>query len=331
MTQPTQYQVLDADRVLTNLSIANMSDMSGFVAGRVFPTVPVNLQASKFKTYKSGDFDRTEMRITADGSPAPLTGFGYGEDNYFCDTYKLGAVVGNATIANASSPLQPLQETTMLLTRQAMIFREEKFYDTYIKQGVWATDAQGVASGATGNQFVQFSDYTNSDPIAVMADRMVQFSLLNAGTKANKLLITRDVFNVLKNHPSIIERIIYIAGSEPAIINERHLSALFEVEVMVLDAVRNTALEGVDASYAFFKENAMLLLYAAPTAGLMTDSAGFIFSWTAFSGYGGSVIKREDRRLEQGGGKYLEIEQAWDMKLRNANMGMFFYDVIATA
>ena len=329
MTQPTQYQVLDADRVLTNLSIANMSDMSGFIAGRVFPTVPVNLQASKFKTYKSGDFDRTEMRITADGSPAPLTGFGYGEDNYFCDTYKLGAVVGNATIANASSPLQPLQETTMLLTRQAMIFREEKFYDAYIKTGVWSTDAQGVASTPTGNEFIQFSDYTNSDPIAVMAARLVQFSLLNAGTKANKLLITRDVFNVLKNHPSIIERIIYIAGSEPAIISERHLSALFEVEVMVLDAVYNTALEGQDASYSFFKSNAMLLLYAAPSAGLMTDSAGFIFSWTAFSGYGGSVIKREDRRLEQGGGKYLEIEQSWDMKLRNANMGMFFYDVIA--
>jgi len=329
MTQPTQYQVLDADRVLTNLSIANMANQDNFIAGRVFPTVPVNLQASKFKTYKSGDFDRTEMRITADGSPAPLTGFGYGEDNYFCDTYKLGAVVGNATIANASSPLQPLQETTMLLTRQAMIYREERFYDAYIKEGVWATDAQGVASGATSNQFIQFSNYTTSDPISVMADRLVQFSLLNAGTKANKLLITRDVFNVLKNHPSIIERIIYIAGSEPAIINEKHLSALFEVEVMVLDAVRNTSLEGVDASYSFFKENAMLLLYAAPTAGLMTDSAGFIFSWTAFSGYGGSVIKREDRRLEQGGGKYLEIEQSWDMKLRNANMGMFFYDVIA--
>lgn len=328
MTQPTQYQVLDADRVLTNLSIANMANMDNFVAGRVFAQVPVNLQASKFKTYKSGDFDRTEMRITADGSPAPLTGFGYSEDNYFCDTYKLGAVVGNATIANASSPLQPLQETTLLLTRQAMIFREERFYDSYIKTGVWSTDAQGVASAPTLNQFIKFSDYVNSDPITVMADRLVQFQILNAGTKANKLLITRDVFNVLKNHPSIVERIIYIAGNEPAVISEKHMSALFEVEVMVLDSVHNTALEGQDPSYAFFKENAMLLLYAAPTAGLMTDSAGFIFSWTAFSGYGGSVIRREDRRLEQGGGKYLEIEQSWDMKVRNANMGMFFYDVI---
>ena len=73
MTQPTQYQVLDADRVLTNLSIANMSDMSGFVAGRVFPTVPVNLQASKFKTYRSGDFDRTAVKTANSNSQKTTT------------------------------------------------------------------------------------------------------------------------------------------------------------------------------------------------------------------------------------------------------------------
>ena len=68
---PSQYQVLDADRRLTNLSIALMADMSQFVAGRMFPVVPVNQQAGKYITYNSDDFNRTDTRPVADGAPAP--------------------------------------------------------------------------------------------------------------------------------------------------------------------------------------------------------------------------------------------------------------------
>lgn len=328
MSQPTQYQILDADKRLTNLSIALMSDTSNFVAGRLFPTVPVQQQAGKFVTYKSGDFNRTDMQITADGAPAPLTGFGVGEDNYFCDVYKEGSVIGPATIANATAPFQVRSEMATLLTRHALIFREKKFHDNYIKAGVWASDWTGVATNPSTNEFIKFSDYTNSDPIVFMAERLTSFQLLNSGVRPNKLLISRDVLDTLKNHPAIIERIIYIAGNEPAIITEQHLSKLFGVEVMVMDSVYNAANEGAAESNAFFSSGEMLLLYTAPSASLMTDSAGFIFSWNAFSGYGGSAIRREARRLSEGGGEYMEIQQAYDMKVRNANMGVFFTAVI---
>lgn len=323
--QPSQYQVLDADRRLTQLSIAIMADTSNYVSGAMFPTVSVNQQAGKFITYNSGDFNKTEMRPTADGAPAPLAKFGYGEDNYFCDVYKEGAVIGERTLANAYAPMQPRQEMTTLLSRHALIDREQRFHDTFLKAGVWTADLNGATT-----DFVQFDAAGGTgNPIELITEQSTAFALRNYGVRPNRLTMSRNVFDELKNHPDIIERIIYIAGSEPAMINSNHLSQLFEMQVVVSNSVYNTANEGAADSKAFFSTNEMLMSYAPATPGLMTSSAGYIFSWTALSGYGGTAVRSEARKMSEGGGEYMEIQAAYDMKVINADMGTYFSNVVA--
>ncbi len=181
--QPTQYQILDADQRLTNISILQMNDPSVFVANSVFPQVPVNLQAGKYVTYNSGDFNKTEMRATADGAPAPLAGWGKGEDSYFCETYKEGAIVGPAALANATAPFDLFRDTTQMLTQHALIHREKQFKSKYMTTGVWGTDKVGVASGPTGDQFIKWSDYTNSDPIKDVREASTKMAILNYGQR----------------------------------------------------------------------------------------------------------------------------------------------------
>lgn len=321
---PSQYQVLDADRRLTQLSIAQMADTSQYVAGRMFPIVPVNQQAGKFVTYNSADFNRTDTRPVADGAPAPLVGYGYGEDNYFCDVYKVAGTIGDRTLANATAPMQPQQELTTRLTRDMLIHREEKFFDTFVKTGVWANELDGSTA-----DFDQFDAGAGTgDPIELISQERTKFALRNYGIKPNKLLLSRNVYDALQNHPDIIERIIYIAGSEPAMINTNHLSQLFEMQVEVNDAVRNVAREGADADKQFFMNNAMVMTYAPETAGLMTDSAGFIFSWSNLSGFGGTAVRTEQRTMERGGGLYLEAMSAYDIKVQNPEMGTYFTNVL---
>lgn len=322
---PSQYQVLDADRRLTNLSIALMADMSQFVAGRMFPVVPVNQQAGKYITYNSDDFNRTDTRPVADGAPAPLVGFGYGEDSYFCDVYKVAGVIGERTLANASAPMQPRTELATRLTRDMMLHRETKFFDTYVKAGVWSEDLDGSTS-----DFDQFDAGTGAgNPIELLTQERTKFALRNYGVSPNRLLISRNVYDELKNHPDIIERIIYIAGSEPAMITTNHLSQLFEMQVEIADAVYNTAREGAPGSKSYFMDNAMLMTYAPAQAGLMTDSAGYIFSWSELSGYGGTAVRTENRRMSEGGGEYMEVQSAYDIKVQNPEMGTYFTNVVA--
>lgn len=322
---PSQYQVLDADRRLTNLSIALMADMNQFVAGRMFPVVPVNQQAGKYITYNSDDFNRTDTRAVADGAPAPLVGFGYGEDSYFCDVFKVAGLIGPRTLANASAPMQPRQELVTRLTRDMLLHRETQFFTTYVGAGIWGTDLDGSTS-----DFVQFDAGTGGGtPIELITEQRTAFALRNYGVAPNRLLISRDVFDELKNHPDIIERIIYIAGSEPAMINTGHLSQLFEMQVEVSDSVYNTAKEGVTGTPSFFMTDSMLMTYAPANAGLMTDSAGYIFSWSELSGYGGTAVRSEQRRMSEGGGEYMEVQSAYDIKVQNSSMGTFFSNVLA--
>ena len=331
ISQPTQYQILDADQRLTNISILQMNDPSVFVAGQMFPTVPVNLQAGKYVTYNSGDFNKTEMRATADGAPAPLAGWGKGEDSYFCETYKEATIIGPAAMANTTAPFDLLRDSTMMLTQHALIHREKQFKDNYMQTGVWAVDKQGVASSPTGAQFIQWDDYTNSDPIGDVRAAADALAVANYGQRPNIFAISRDVFSVLVEHPALIERIIYIAGSEPARLSRQHLAALFEVDsVVVLDAVENTANEGASATPNFVFGNEALLAYRPSSAGLMTASPGYIFSWNYLSGFGGTAVRREERTMREGGGVYLEVATSYDMKVVSDTLATYWYDVISS-
>lgn len=322
---PGQYEVLDADRRLTNLSINLMADQSIFVANTMFPTVAVNQQAGKYVGYNSADFNRTDTRPVADGAPAPLVNFGYNEDSYFCDVYKVAATIGERTMANASAPIQPQTDTLRRLTRDIMLHREKKFFNTFIGTGIWSETLDGTTS-----DFEQFDASTGAgSPIELITQESTKFALRNYGVRPNKMTISRDVLDELVNHPDIIERIIYIAGSEPAIITTSHLSSLFGMQVVVSDAVYNDAAEGAAADKKFFITGTILMTYAPESAGLMTDSAGFIFSWSNLSGFGGTAVRTEQRSMEQGGGLYLEAMNAYDMKVQNPEMGTILVNVLA--
>jgi hypothetical protein len=329
ISQPTQYQILDADQRLTNISILQLNDPSVFIASQVFPQVPVNLQAGKYVTYNSGDFNKTEMRATADGAPAPLAGWGKGEDTYFCEVYKEATIIGPAAMANTTAPFDLLRDSTMMLTNHALIHREQQFKSKYMTTGVWGTDKEGVASNPTGDQFVKWSDYANSDPIGDVREAGTKMAILNYGKRPNGMAVSRDVFDTLVEHPALIERIIYIAGSEPARLSRQHLAALFEVDsVTVLDAVANTANEGAAENPEFIFSNEALLYYRPGSPGLMTASPGYIFSWNYLSGFGGTAVRREERTMREGGGTYLEVAASYDMKVVSKDLAIYWHDVV---
>lgn len=326
--QPTPGDV-HVNAPLTNISIAFLQNANDFVATKLFPNIPVSKQADRYYVYNRGDFNRDEMEQRAPGTES--AGSGYSLDNtptYFANRFSIHKDIPDEVRANADAVLNPDREATAFVTHKALIKREKLFVANYFTTGKWGTDVTGVASSPSAGQTLQW-DNANSDPIKVIRDakRAIRQS---TGYEPNKLTVGRAVFDALLDHPDIIDRIKYgqTAGA-PAQANKETLAKLLEIdEILVMNAIENTAKEGQNAAHSFIGGKNALLTHSATAPGLMTPSAGYTFSWTGLLGAGGEGNRIRSFRLEQLGVDRVEIDMCFDQKLVAADLGYFFASIV---
>ncbi len=330
MMQPTVSDV-HVDAMLTTLSVAYRQDQSRFVADRIFPLVSVSKQSDRYYQYNRGDFNRDEMELRAPATES--AGSGYTIDNtptYYCQEWALHKDIPDQVIANADAVINPLRDTVEFLTVKALIRKEKSFVDKYFKGGVWTSDFDGVASGnAWGSSTVLQWNDAASTPIEDI--RKAQTTILErTGYMPNVLVLGKAVYDSLIDHPDLVDRIKYgqTPGS-PAIVNRQALAALFEVDrVEIMSAIQNTAVEGATAAHSFIGGKKAMLLYAAPSAGLMTPTAGYTFQWTGM--YGGTMGQRIlNFRMPQIKAQRIEIETCFDQRVVAPDLGFFFDSICA--
>lgn len=327
--QPTPGDV-HVNTPLTNISIAYLQNAANFVAARVFPNIPVSKQSDRYYTYERGDFNRDEMAERAPGTES--AGSGYRLDNtptYYAPVYAIHKDIPDQVRSNADAMLNQDREAVAFVTHKALIKREKIWVNRYFAGGIWTFDYDGVASAPGANQVLQWSD-ANSNPIENV--RFAKRAILEStGFEPNKLVLGRAVYDVLLDHPDIIDRVKYgQTPGAPAMASRQKLAELFEVDsIEVSNAIENTAKEGQTAAHSFIAGKKALLTYAAPNPGLMTPSAGYTFSWTGHLGAGAEGNRIKQFRLEQIASDRVEIEMAFDAKLVAADLG-FFWDSIVT-
>lgn len=150
------------------------------------------------------------------------------------------------------------------------------------------------------------------------------------GIKPNKMILGPRVLNALLKHPDILDRLKY--GQTPgraADISMSDLEGLFKIpEILVMEAVENTAAEGAAQNNVFIGGKHALLTYAAPNPGIMVPSAGYTFSWTGFMGATENGARIKKFRMDPLSSDRVEIDMAFDQKITAANLGYFFKDVV---
>jgi hypothetical protein len=310
---------------LTNLSTAFFQDNRKYVADRVFPVVPVTKQAALFNRYKMDDWFRTIAGVRAPATQSAGGGWELDTDSYYADVYAVHKDLDDQTLANADTVFNLDRDATNWVTDQLLLKRDRVFVDTFLKTGVWTTNVAGVGSGPGANQFLQWS-VSGSTPIT---DILTQALLIEekTGFRPNVLVIGARVLDQLLNHATILERIKY---TERGIASTDLLAALFQVDrVIVARATENTAPRGAAKSMAFMVNKTAWLGYAAPNAGLLTPSAGYIFAWNGLLGAGafGTTISRW--RMEEIKSYRVEGEMAWAMKVVAPDLGVFFDTAVA--
>ena len=324
------------DAPLTNLTVAFLQDANGFIADRVFPKVSVTKKTDKYYIYNRADFNRTgQVQARAPRTQAPRVGMTLSQDTYSADVYSLATDYDFFTLANEDAALDIRAAGAQMLTHQLLIDREIKWASSYFAGGIWGTDWDGVASSPSSVQVIQWSDYTNSTPIADVTKIMRTVQLKSGGFKPNVMVVGKEVRDVLVNHPTILARLNGGATvTNPALVTDAKLAEIFGVEeFMVMETVKNTAAEGLTESNSFIGGKLAGFYYRPRSSGLMIPSAGYTFTWDELEGASGHGIAiksyRGDYLAIDGIAEVLEANLAYDHKVVSSDLGAIIDSVIA--
>ena len=317
------------DQPLTNLTLAYAQSQENFIADKVFPTVGVSKQSDKYYLYDRANMNRTgDVEKLAPRTEVNRIGMTLSTSSYFADVYGLGMDFDEQTLANEDAMLDIRSAGAETLAMRLMIHREEQFASNFFVASQWGTD-----NTLSGND--QWSDYTNSDPIdaVTLARRTVQLG--SGGFKPNTMVVGKEVRDKLINHPDVLARLNGGATvTNTALVTDAKLAEIFEVEnFYVMEAVKNSSVEGVAESNAFIGGKNALLCYTPSNAGLMSPAAGLTFAWNNLEGVNNLGITVEsfsdDALKRQQIAEMIQVKMSYDMKVVGADLGYLFIDAVA--
>lgn len=337
--QPSRSDV-HVNRPLTQISLGFMQDESNFVADRVFQDIPVDKQADAYFTYPRGEWNRDEMQERAPATESAGSTYTIGTDTYFARLRALHRDVPDQVRSNADDPIDLDAEATRFTSLKALINREVNFATNFFVVGdpgvTWTFKADGNAARSAAfdatdeaNNQVIFWSSADSTPVEDirLAKRIV---LQETGFMPNVLTLGRLVFDVLVDHADIVGRLDRGQTTGSAIVTRDSLAALFELdEILVMDAIQNTALQGAADVHSFIGGSHALLTYRPAAPGRLTPAAGYTFTWRGLLGMTDMGARITTFRMESLKADRIEIESAYDQKLVAADLGFMFDDIVA--
>jgi len=322
MPQPTAGDV-HVNAPLSNILVAFIQNSANFIADKVFPNIPVQKQSDRYFTYNRRDWLRNEVRERASGTESAGSGFRVdSEQNYSATVQAVHKDIDDQMRANQDEPLNMDRDGTEWVAGQMMAKRDIMWALNYFKLSTWTGSSTGVDIVPTTKW-----DATGSTPVEDINAQVIAMAS-KTGKKPNKMVVTPTVFNILRNHADVLDRIKY---TEKGIVTEALLASLFGIdEVLVPWGVQDTSVEGAatDATDFIIKSDQVLMVYAEPNPGILKASAGYTFSWNGYLGAGAFGTRVKRFRMEQLASDRIEGEMAFDQKIISSLLGVFFNDVL---
>lgn len=314
MAQPDNNDV-SFDPLLTNISIAVYQNPINYIMSKVFPVISVPKQSGKYAVYDQNSWFIDEAKPRGDSEESSGGGYTISKESYNCIPYAYHKDIGDQIRKNAASVFNLDSDATRFVTEKLMLRQENAFVDACFKTGVWGADKVG------GTDFVKFSNQATSDPIGVISTYR-QTMQLATGYDPNTIVMGYEVYENLKNHPDIVDRLKYTT-SEPA--TEQVLAKLLGVEnLYVAKAIKASNKEGDTAAYtSIFGDNA-LLCYVTKNPGLLVPTAGYTFVWD-YAGIGPNIgiskMRIDTKKCDR-----IEGEIAFTPRIIAPGMGTFLSD-----
>jgi hypothetical protein len=321
MPQPTSGDV-HVNAPLTNISVAYLQSLDGFIADKAFPMVPVQKKSDTYFTYPKQQWFRTDAKERAPSSESAGSGYEQSTATYSCIRYGLHKDIDDEIRANTDTPLDADRDGTEFVSRGLVLKREKLWASKYFITSLWTGSTTGGDITPTNKW-----DVAAGTPIEDIRAQMESMET-KTGFRPNKLILPSIVWNALQDSADFIDR---MSVHTTRIMTTQILAAILEIDaVLVARATNDTAIEGATASMSrvIGTDNA-LLVYAPPRPGLLIPSAGYTFTWTGYLGAGAQGQRIKKFRMDPINSDRIEGEMAFDQKVVAADLGVFFLDVLS--
>jgi len=295
------------DVALSNVSIRFQNDR--YAAEAMMPRVMVGKESDKYYIYGKDNF-RNEQALRADGSLATQVGQSLSSDSYSIEEYAYRELVTQRMINNADSALDPMTDATMHLTDKLLL-------DYEIRVAALLNSGATLTENTTLAGVDQWSAAATSDPIGDILTGINNIKS-KAASMPNKILIPHSVWQKLQVHPDVLAR---IQGSQLGIVSPALFGQIVGLEVVLADAVKNTAVEGQTDVLADVWGKHVVIANVSNSPGLRSQSMGYTFS----------TQQREVRRYtdEPRRGEWVEASDFYDPKIVSVSDAYLIIDAVA--
>lgn len=308
-------------------TVSQLYKNKNYIADRVFPIIDGCSPKSQVFKYNKGDWFRDEATIRAPSTEATRGAFKGDSEKINTKEYAFAAEVTDedrrdAEYANAP-PLKPEQDAVEYATDK-LDLKKEKRVAELVLTSAWSggpngMDVQGDWAAGASNTFIE------------SIENGIEYIRSQTGIRPNCLVLSANILPELKREESILNRIKY---TERGIVTAALIAAMFDLEeVLVGDAVENTAKEKVDGSdfvakdvWELNKGKGSAFLFCRPAKpGLKVQSTGY----QARVPYDNGVVRRitrwrEDSRHQD----VFEVAEETDIFPAGLDLAILYNDCI---
>lgn len=306
-----RYQGVDP--ILTQLSIGYKN--AAYIADSIFPEIGVKKQSGKHFVYDKGSFRAEDSGRGPGARSKEVTHNITTGVPYFAEDHALKEFVADEDVDNAAENVDPYADATDNVTEKLFVGKE-------IEVASMLTDTNILTQNDTLSGTDQWSDYDNSDPVAAIkeAKNTIHSQIY---VDPNTLIMGKQVFDALLDHPAIIERVKY---SQLGVLNTDLLARFFGVErILVGGAGKNGSKEGQADSMSYIWGKDAILAYINPRVGQKMITLGNTYRWKNRVTERLNGTDERDRR-----GQFVRVgDDYYDPKLVAAEAGFLFKNAIA--
>lgn len=319
---------------LSNMALAYYQSDAKSFAKTIFPICPVSLSSDNYYIFDKEDLLRDNWHRKPAYGKVDTAVLSEHTKNYACQVDQM--IMGidrirqtDLTRRQGPATRDPRMQRTRTMAGQANIHQDVTFSNHFFKSGVWGHEEKGVDSTTPASgQFIKFTN-GNSDPVAFMDTKATEMEEMT-GRKPNRLALGVNVYNALKKHPAILERVKYGGSTvNPAKVTENVLAQLFDMERLTVQrSIMNKAELGKAADMQYIGDpNGFLLAYATDNPSIDEPSAGYIFTWDMLGD--GNIMPILNYDGESGThSEFIEGLMATDMKKTADDLAMYFADAV---
>ncbi|SNS22212.1 hypothetical protein SAMN05446037_100691 [Anaerovirgula multivorans] len=316
-------QRLHIDKALSNISIGYSNEQ--YIGDKIFKPIVVNKQSDRFYVYGMERF-RTNDDHRAPGTEANEINWTFSDESYFAEGHALRHAIADEEKQNADDEFNLETEGTELVTEGILMNKEVDAANKVLNPNAYHADLR-ITLGAAGAP-AKWSDYTNSDPI-LDVQKAREAIHKKSGLRANTIIMSEPVMNVLKLHPKLVDIIKYV---QKGIVTTDLMSTAFGVDQILVGSALVSSVNNpgqVEAGQLepldYIWGNSVVLAYIPSRPGKKTAALAYSFMWNK-DGAGPVQVRKwyeTSRRAT-----VVEAERWFDQRMISNVAGFLFSDAV---